>query len=72
MTPKQTAIKNVSIFVATALIVGVALAYVIAYVSLATVVTVTMVAFFAYIVKVLYDMELSKAESEAQLRKYND
>lgn len=72
MTPKQTAIKNVSIFVATALILGVALAYIVAYVSLATVVTITMVAFFAYIIKVLYDMELDKAESEAQLRKYND
>lgn len=72
MTPKQTAIKNVSIFLATALILGVALAYVIAYVSLSTVVTVLMVAFFAYIVKVLYDMELSKAESAAKLEKYND
>lgn len=72
MTPKQIALKNVSIFGATALLLGVALAYIIAYVSLAVVVTITMVAFFIYLMKVLYDMELSKAESEAKLRKYND
>jgi len=73
MTPKQTALKNVSIFAATALTVGVALAYVIAYVSLATVVTVTMAALFVYLMKVLYDMELSKAEALDKLNgKHND
>lgn len=73
MTPKQIALKNVSIFAATALTVGVALAYVIAYVSLATVVTVSMAVLFAYFMKVLYDMELSKAEALDKLNgKYND
>jgi hypothetical protein len=73
MTPKQIALKNVSIFVATAFIIGVALAYVISYVSLATVVTVSMVALFAYFMKVLYDIELSKAEALDKLNgKQND
>ena len=72
MTPKQIALKNVSIFVATALIIGIALAYVISYVSLATVVTVSMVALFAYFVKILYDMELSKAETLDKLNGKNN
>ena len=67
MTPRQTALKNVTIFFATSVGSGVALALAIDYFGLALVGTALSFVMLAYLVKVVYDMEVDKAERLAKL-----
>jgi hypothetical protein len=62
MTPRQTALKNVTIFFVTAIGSGVAVALAIDFFGLAFVGTALAFLMLVYLVKVVYDMEVEKAE----------
>lgn len=67
MTPRQTALKNVVLFFVTAIGSGIALALAIDFFGLALVGTAFSFAMLIYLVKVVYDMEVDKAERLAKL-----
>lgn len=69
MTPRQTALKNVVLFFSTAVGSGVALALAIDFFGLALVGTAFSFAMLIYLVKIVYDMEVDKAE---RLEKLNN
>ena len=62
MTPKQTALANVSIMMLTAVAVGFAIGALLALFGPAWVGTGFAFALLAYVVKMVYDMEVDKAE----------
>jgi mannose/fructose/N-acetylgalactosamine-specific phosphotransferase system component IIC len=62
MTPRQIALKNVTIFFVTAIGSGVAVALAIDFFGLALVGTALAFLMLVYLVKVVYDMEVEKAE----------
>jgi hypothetical protein len=72
MTIKQMAAMRVAAFIAVATLVGLAASAAIAYWGLATVGLAASLAVLAYLIKLMYDIELSKLESKNALRKLKD
>ena len=62
MTPRQTALKNVTLFFVTSIGLGVAVALAIDFFGLAPIGTGLAVLVLVYLVKVVYDIEVEKAE----------
>ena len=62
MTPKQTALANVSLMMLTAVAVGFAIGALLALFGPVWVGTAFAFALLAYVIKMVYDMEVDKAE----------
>jgi hypothetical protein len=69
MTPRQTAARNVAVFFLSAIGSGVVMAFALDIFGLALVGTALSFLMLVYLVKVVYDMELDKAE---RLEKLNN
>ena len=67
MTPKQIALKNVTFFFFSAIVSGILLALAIDFFGLAFVGTALSFLMLVYLVKIVYDMEVDKAERLAKL-----
>ena len=67
MTPKQIAVRNVATFFFSAIATGVLIALALDFFGLSMVGTAVAVALLCYLVKVVYDMEVEKAEILAKL-----
>jgi high-affinity Fe2+/Pb2+ permease len=72
MTLKQMAALNVAKLVAFALAVGVVVNVSLHYFGLATVGLIAAVALLAYMIKFMYDIEVSKLESKNALTKIKE
>jgi len=62
MTPRQTAARNVAVFFLSAIGSGVLMAFALNFFGLALVGTALAFLMLIYLVKVVYDMEVDKAE----------
>jgi hypothetical protein len=69
MTPKQTALLNVSKLLAFALVVGFSVNVAITYFTIAQIGIGFCVGMLVYLCKMLYDLELAKAEHLESLNK---
>ena len=67
MTPKQIALKNVTFFFFSAIVSGILLALAIDFFGLAVIGTALSFVMLAYLVKIVYDMEVDRAESLEKL-----
>ena len=69
MTPKQTALRNVGILVASSIVTGLAVGLLFTYFSASTVLIGVCSLLFAFAIKMVYDVELAKAEALDKLNK---
>jgi hypothetical protein len=67
MSPKQIAIRNVALIIASALAVGLATVLAISYLTLTWFAIGSCVVMVCYGIKMMYDIELNKAKTLAQL-----
>ncbi len=67
MSPKQIAIRNVALILASSLAVGLATVLAISYLSLTWFAIGACVVMVCYGIKMMYEIELSKAKTLAQL-----
>jgi len=72
MNIRQMAALNVLKIVALAVAVGILVNVSLHYIGIATVGIIAAVALLAYLIKFMYDMELSKLESKNTLRKLKE
>lgn len=72
MTPKQTALRNVAFMLATALLAGLAIGSVFTYFTVTQIGIAFCALMFIWALKMLYDMELDKAERLAKLNQSVD
>jgi uncharacterized membrane protein YfcA len=71
MTPKQTALRNMAKIVGLALIAGAATGFLLNTVPLAILGIAFSVFMLGFLIKMVYDLELSKAEHLEALNKLN-
>jgi uncharacterized membrane protein YfcA len=71
MTPKQTALRNMAKMVGLALIAGAATGFLLNTVPLAILGIAFSVFMLGFLIKMVYDLELSKAEHLEALNKLN-
>jgi hypothetical protein len=67
MSPKQIAIRNVALIIASALATGLAVVFAISYLTLTWFAIGACVVMVCYGIKMMYDIELNKAKTLAQL-----
>jgi hypothetical protein len=72
MSPKQTALIQTAKLFAVALLVGMLTSLAFAYFTVSQIGTAFALVILAYLGKMIYDMELSKAEHLQTLKKLND